>query len=212
KAVYKFSGENIKLTGCGRTDAKVHALNYYANFSFDKDFELSTIKNALNHFLPSDIRIKDVFEKETDFHSRFSAKSKEYMYLIDNGETEDPFLIDRAFHYDKKIDLALIEKACKEFEGTHDFKAFMASGSSVKDTVRTIYSCRVERKDNKVYLYFKGNGFLYNMVRIMAGTLIFVNENKIKVSDIKDIIDKKDRANAGITLPGWGLYLKDVEY
>lgn len=211
-AIYKFSGENVKLNGCGRTDSKVHALNYYANFNFEKDCKLNVIKNALNHYLPSDIRIKEVFEKEMDFHSRYNVKSKEYVYVIDNGNFQNPFLLNKAFYYNKTIDADLLDRACKKFIGTYDFKAFMATGSSVKDTVRSVYSCDVKRYGDNVVMSFCGNGFLYNMVRIMAGTLIFVNEGKININDIENIIQNKDRKNAGITLPGHGLYLKNVKY
>ncbi len=212
KAIFKFSGENVKLVGCGRTDSKVHALNYYANFFLEKDFDVNTVKNALNHFLPFDIRIKEVFEKGMDFNSRYDVKSKEYIYVIDNGSFQNPFFINKAFYYNKNIDMELLANACKKFIGTYDFKAFMAAGSSVKDTVRTVYSCDIKKDGDKVIMSFCGNGFLYNMVRIMAGTLIFVNEKKIKINEIEDIIKSKDRKKAGKTLPGCGLYLKDVKY
>ena len=171
-----------------------------------------TVARAVNAKLPLDIAVKKCEEVPFDFHARFDTKSKEYIYKIWNSELRNPFLLDTVFQYKYKLDEAKLDKAAKDFIGTYDFSAFCASGSSVQDTVRTIKSASVTREGDMVVFKVEGDGFLYNMVRIMVGTLIYINEGKIKETDIKNIIESRDRKMAGKTVSPEGLYLNKVNY
>ncbi|MDO9493101.1 tRNA pseudouridine(38-40) synthase TruA [Acetobacterium sp.] len=212
RAIKDLSGEVVNLTGSGRTDAGVHALGQSANF-----FTASTIPpevwyRALNTRLPADIRVIQSRECHPDFHSRYHAKGKSYLYKFLVSPVTSPFLADLAFHVTRTLDWAAMEEAAASFLGEHDFTAFMASGSSIKTTVRTIADISFCNNDELWEMTFSGNGFLYNMVRIMAGTLYEVGYGRLKPQDIKAIIAGKDRSKAGITAPAHGLYLKEVYY
>ncbi|EOD01024.1 tRNA pseudouridine(38-40) synthase TruA [Caldisalinibacter kiritimatiensis] len=212
KAINKITGEEIKIIGAGRTDRGVHAKAQVANFNTASRIPADRIKFALNSQLPEDISIKESEEVGEDFHSRYSAVGKEYRYLVYNNKTRSPLLRNYAYYVPYKLDVENIKAASKYFIDTYDFKGFMSSGSSVKDTVRTIYDFSVLKKDSTIEFRIKGNGFLYNMVRIIVGTLIEVGNNKIKVEDIPNIIKSKDRSNAGHTALPQGLYLYRVYY
>ena len=211
-ACIKIFGSCPDIKGCSRTDTGVHARMFCLNFHKASNIRTEKIPDAFNHFLPSDIAVYNAKEVSEDFHARYSCKGKEYEYLILNSRYPNPFLENRAFRYSQHLDENLLDKAARGFCGTYDFRTFCSSGTSVNDFVRTIYSANVTRDGDIVKFNVSGNGFLYNMVRIMAGTLIYVNEGKILCDDIPKIINSLDRKKAGITLAPEGLYLNKVFY
>ena len=211
-AIEKIFCEKISVNGCSRTDAGVHANEFCCNFRTENTMPVGTVTRALNAKLPLDIVVLKCEEVPFDFHARFDTKSKEYIYKIWNSELRNPFLLDTVFQYKYKLDETKLDKASKDFIGTYDFKAFCASGSSVQDTVRAVKNASVTREGDMVIFKVEGDGFLYNMVRIMVGTLIYINEGKIKENDIKNIILSGDRNKAGKTVSPEGLYLNKVNY
>ena len=198
--------------GCGRTDAGVHAVNYVCNFKCDTKIPEDKIPYALNSLLPADIRVKKAIFTADDFHSRFDVLKKRYIYKIVNEPIGDVFSLGYAWHVKKELDLKKMQQACEPFLGTHDFAAFRASGSDTKTSVRTIYNLSVKKSGSIIETDVCANGFLYNMVRIITGTLVYVGLGKIKAGDIKNIIESCDRRCAGITAPAEGLYMYDVKY
>lgn len=212
KAAAAIFGKSPDIKGCSRTDSGVHARMFCLNFRTDSAIPTERIPDAFNHFLPSDIVAYDAQEKDDVFHARYSCLGKEYEYVILNSRYDDPFLDKLAYRHPRNIDTEMLDAAAKKFIGTYDFSAFCASGSSVEDHVRTIYRAGVRREGDKVVFSVRGNGFLYNMVRIMAGTLLMINDNKISPEDIPMIISTEDRKNAGPTAPPEGLYLNKVFY
>lgn len=202
--------ENI--IGCSRTDSKVHANNYYFNMKTECNIPEEKFVIALNSVLPEDICVKSCVEVSDDFHSRYNCVSKEYVYKIWNNNIKNPFLKDLALHYKGKLNVDYMNECAKEFIGTYDFKAFCATGGKEMYTTRTIYDCSVNRDGDLVIFRVRGDGFLYNMVRIMVGTLIELHEKKLDKSIIKEIIYSKDRKNAGKTAKPQGLYLNQVFY
>jgi tRNA pseudouridine38-40 synthase len=206
-------GEGTKITGCSRTDSGVHAFRFKATLeSENARIKSEKLPSALNAHLPADISVRDACEVESGFHPRYSVKEKEYRYIICNATTRDPFSDGRAYFFPKELDEKIMNEAAQYLIGKHDFRAFMASGSKIEDTVREIYSCSVTRDGDNVTVSVRGNGFLYNMVRIIVGTLISVSEGKLSVDDIKTVIESRERKNAGPTAPPEGLYLYDVTY
>lgn len=212
KAIEKITGENVVLTGCGRTDTGVHAENYVCNFHTNSTVPVDRFPYALNTCLPDDIVCFGAEEVSEDFHANSSAVKKRYIYKILNREFPDAVLCRYAWHYKYPLDIEKMRTAAKAFIGEHDFIGFASSGFSVKTTVREIYSLDVSREGDIVTIDVTGNGFLYNMVRIIAGTLVFAGGGKINPSDMADIIASKDRNRAGITAPPQGLCLKEVYY
>ncbi len=215
KAAEAVFGRACPITGCSRTDSGVHAKDFKATLEIDGDaprIPADKVAIAMNCHLPEDIAILASCEVPKTFHARYDVKEKEYCYLIHNAPARDPFLAGRAFHYPRRLDERKMECAAAMLVGTHDFAAFMASGSDVTDTVRTIYSCRVTRKEDLLSINVSGNGFLYNMVRILVGTLIAVSEGKLTAEEIPAILASRDRSRAGITVPACGLYLNRVTY
>ncbi len=204
------------ITGCSRTDSGVHAREFYCTVEGEGlSCPPDRVPHALNTYLPDDISVYSAIPVSDDFHPRYMAKGKEYVYLIDTREIRDPFLGGRMLHYPVKIkdeDIKRLNDACGYFVGEHDFTAFMAKGSKITDAVRRIEYCRAEYKDGILSFTVAANGFLYNQVRITVGTLLSVLRNKISPEDIKDIITSKDRGRAGITVPPDGLYLNKVFY
>ncbi len=211
-AIESLYGKRVDVTGCSRTDSGVHANGYRFCFTPPCDVTPYRALAALNFALPDDMGVSECVYVDDDFHPRYMALAKEYVYKIYDGRAKNPFLDGLAYHYIGSLDIGLLNRAAKQFEGTHDFCAFMAKGSKIVDTVRTIYSCRVEKSDDCVKITVCGDGFLYKMVRIIVGTLIAVNEKKISPDKIIDIINSKDRANAGKTACAHGLYLNRVFY
>ena len=212
KAIKEITGENIDLIASGRTDAGVHSLGQIANFKTSSKLPVEKIPIAINTKLKRSIRILRAEEVEEEFHSRYSCKKKTYRYIINNSKNGTAIYRNLQYNFSEKLDEAKMNEAIKFFIGEYDFKAFKASGTSSKSSVRTIYSGSVIRKDDLVIIQITGNGFLYNMVRIIAGTLVEVGVGKLKPIDIKKIIESKDRQNAGKTLPPQGLYLVNVSY
>ena len=213
KALYELSGENLTVSGCGRTDAGVHAIEYLLTFKSNITVPVERIPLALNSLLPNDIRVKKSFECKDEFDGRFSVIKKTYMYLIDNREITTPFASRYSWHYKYKLDIDKMKKAAEYLIGEHDFVSFMAAGGQVKSTVRIIYSIKIEKNDDSmISISVEGNGFLYNMVRIIVGTLVYVGGGKFEPEYIKEILDSKERANAGITAPPQGLFMKNVDY
>lgn len=212
KALGKITGEKISVSGCGRTDAGVHARGFVCNFHTECKIPAGRMAYALNVRLPEDIVCVASEEAAPDFDSRISATSKRYTYLIQNSDFPDVFMHDRAWYYKFPLDVEKMQKAAEGFLGEHDFIGFAASGFTVKTTVRTIYSLDVAKDGDMIKIDVCGNGFLYNMVRIIAGTLVFCGIGRIDWRDIPDIIASCDRKRAGITAPACGLYLSEVFY
>ena len=212
RAIEIITGEKVELIGSGRTDAGVNALCQVANFKIEKDFPIEKIPIALNSQLKKSIRIKKAEEVPERFHSRYNCKKKTYEYTINNSEQGTAIYRNMQYHYPIKLDETKMDEAVKYLIGEHDFKSFKASGTSSKSSVRVIYDAKVERKGDIITITLTGNGFLYNMVRIISGTLVEVGEGKIEPVKVKEILDAKDRLKAGKTLPPTGLCLINVEY
>ena len=214
-------GYDCDIVGCSRTDSGVHANCFCATVSKKGTNELITtiptekIPLAIANLLPSDISVFKAVEVDNDFHPRYDVKYKEYVYRIWTRQERDPFSIDRTWCYSKKIDDIALDRmndAAKRLIGTHDYAAYMASDTKIKDTVRTITEAEVTRQGDVVEFRVCADGFLYNMVRILTGTLIAVAEGKIEPEDIEEITLSKDRRRAGITVPPCGLFLNKVVY
>ena len=213
KAWEYLTGEIPNIIGCSRTDAGVHANEYYFNVRTESTIPTGSFPVALSSAkLPKEISIYSCQEVDYEFNARFDCVKKEYEYVIENTGIPSPFLYKRAFNHKYKIDVELMNEAAQYFIGTHDFSAFCAADAQVKSKVRTIYSASVTRDGDLVKFRVCGNGFLYNMVRIMAGTLIYVNNGRIKAEEIPEIIKSCDRTKAGITAIPDGLYLNKVYY
>ncbi len=211
KAFFRLTGENPNIIGVSRTDAFVHANEYYFNVRTYSTVPAERFPLALSSAkLPDEISIYSCTEVHYDFNARYDCLKKEYEYVLENTKVPSPFYVKRAFNYKYYIDVDLMNSAAVHFLGTHDFSAFCAADAQVNSKVRTIYGLEVVREGDFVKIRVCGDGFLYNMVRIIVGTLIYVNEGKIKPADIPHIIQSKDRAKAGITAPPQGLYLNKV--
>lgn len=205
-------GKQPEIKGCSRTDTGVHAERFCVSVKTESRIPCDRLPVALNVNLPKDIAVVSCIEVPDDFHARYSAKGKRYVYKILNTPLRNPFYEDLALHFPQPIDEKKLNEACHAYIGTHDFAAFCSSGSSVTDTVRTVFDAKVWREDDIVIFSVSADGFLYNMVRIMAGTLLAVAEGKISEESIPEIINSKKRSYAGITAPPCGLYLKEVFY
>ncbi len=211
-AIEKIIQKRENIVGCSRTDSGVHANMYCFNMRTESSIDCSKLIGAVNALLPKDISVLDCKEVLPDFHARYDCKKKEYKYLLWNSEIRNPFLIDRALMYPYKIDCDFLDSQAKQFVGKYDFSAFRNSGSSVEDTVRNVLSASVKREGERVEFTFSADGFLYNMVRIMVGTLLDISSGKIPENSIKKIILSCDRNQAGFTAPACGLYLNKVYY
>lgn len=206
-------GKPIKITASGRTDAGVHA--YGQVFHYDSELAIpeANWKKALNSLLPDDIVILKVKKVTSSFHARYDALEKTYQYVILNSDDPSPFEVNYSTFIAEELDVSLINAACQYLIGEHDFTAFCAANSSVKgDKIRTIYDAHCKQDRDRLILSFTGNGFLYNMVRIIVGTLIEIGQGKRPVADLPKIINSKDRSLAGKTAPPQGLYLDHVTY
>lgn len=219
EVVEKAIGKLLKIPppviyGCSRTDAGVHARRFCFNVKIDSSIPCEGFVKGMNTLLPYSIAVLSCEDADEDFHARFCTKAKEYVYLISNKPSRDVFLEKLAYHYPYKLDVAAMNRAAKLFVGEHDFAGFCrAEGKArMKSTVRTIYELDVSQKSDICEIRIRGNGFLYNMVRIIAGTLIYVSEGRRSLDDIKRAIQSGERSFAGVTLPPDGLYLSDVFY
>lgn len=205
-------GQYVEIHGSGRTDAGVHAFGQVANFHAPERFSLEEIRTAFNEHLSKDIRVLNVETVDERFHARLTAKAKTYEYRIDNGAVANVFQRKYVMREENLLNLEAMRQAAEYLIGTHDFKTFCANKKMKKSTVRTIYSISIEEKDGIISIRYNGNGFLYNMVRILTGTLIEVGRGLRKPEELQEIIDAQDRGAAGFTAPAQGLYLVEVEY
>ncbi len=212
EALCKLLGEKTSAVSCSRTDAGVHARDFYFHIDCDENIPDTAFLRGLNSFLPDDIAVKGVKEVSPDFHARYSANGKTYTYHIFNSNKKDAFLSRYSWRIERPLNLKKMNEFCKEIIGTHDFLAFSSSGRTVEDTVRTVSECYVEKKGDEVILTVSANGFLYNMVRIIVGTAVEVSDGKIDASDIKDILLSGKREALGLTAPPNGLFLEKVYY
>lgn len=211
-AVERVFSERLDIIGCSRTDTGVHANMYCLTLKTDMNISDDGVIFALNTMLPPDISVTGCREVCDDFHPRYSCRSKEYVYKIYNGKIRNPFYHKYALHYRYNIDADYLNRECKAFIGTYDYRAFCSSKSDVEDYVRTVTGFDVWRENDMVYFRVEADGFLYNMVRIMVGTLLFVSEGKIKEGELINIINSKNRRAAGKTAPPQGLYLNKINY
>lgn len=211
-ALSKLTGEDIRVTGCGRTDAGVHALRYCANFKTETKIPVHKIPLAVNWHLPDDIAVFDAVEEEPDFNAVLSCIKKEYTYSLFSSNIRDPFLKHRAYCYPMELDLGVMRRAAAQFVGTHDFAAVRSVGTETKTTVRTIHWCEITEEGGTVNMRVCADGFLYNMVRAIMGTILYCNEGKIRPEDIPELLERGDRRLTGPTVPPQGLYLTRVWY
>ncbi len=201
------------IKGCSRTDTGVHANMYVISMKTDHKITCERLKAALNRYLPLNIVVKDVCEVDDDFHARYSTKGKRYVYKILNTEVRNPFTEGYALHYRYPIDEKMLNKAAQAYVGKHDFTSFCTLDKREKgDFTRTVESFSVYRDGDFVYMTVQADGFLYNMVRIMVGTLLKIQQGKLMPDSIPEIIEKMDRKAAGPTAPACGLYLDEVFY
>ncbi len=204
--------QSISVHPSGRTDAGVHAIAQVVHFDVDSEIKTSSFGYSINTLLPKDIAITSCEKVNDDFHAQFGAKRKTYLYKICLCKIHSP-LKRKYFHvcfYD--LDIVKMQDACKYFVGEHDFRAFMLANDEKENTVRTIYNLSVEKFDDEVYIRVTGSGFLHNMVRIIAGTLVDVGRGRLVPQDIQKIIASKRHVGTGKTLDPQGLYLESVEY
>ena len=212
RAIEEITGEQVDLYGSGRTDAGVHSLGQVANFKTNSKLPIEKVAIAINSKLKKSIRIKKAEEVSENFHSRYNCHKKKYRYIINNSSQGSAIYRGLEYHVSQKLNVEEMKKAIKFFEVEHDFKAFKSSGTSSKSSVRTIYNAELKQNGERIIIELTGNGFLYNMVRIISGTLLEVGLGNIKAEDIPNIIENKDRKMAGKTLPPHGLYLVEVMY
>jgi tRNA pseudouridine38-40 synthase len=206
-------GELVRIIASGRTDQGVHAVGQVVHFDTYLQIPIEGWKRALNTMLPEDIEVRHIEQVPEDFHARFDVEEKEYRYYITNANERDIFKRNYQHHVTENLDIEAMLKACEHLKGTHDFSSFCAANSNVKgDKIRTIHNVSLEKVGEQLVFQVKGNGFLYNMVRIIVGTLIEVGLGKRDSEDIIKIIMAKDRSTAGHTAPAQGLYLWKVYY
>jgi tRNA pseudouridine38-40 synthase len=205
-------GKAVRIYASGRTDATVHAVGQVIHF----DSSLHLLEDrwiaALNSLLPHDIAVQNVEKVSSDFHARFQVMSKEYRYRILLSKKKNVFERHYAYHYPYALNFEALEAAIPYFIGTHDFTSFCSAKTEIEDKIRTIYGLDMLRTDEELVLRFVGDGFLYNMIRIITGTLLDIGQGKIPPEEIPVILEKKDRRLAGKTVPGHGLYLWQVNY
>ena len=211
-ALEKVLGVRTKSTGCGRTDAGVHALRYCANFRAETAIPVDRIPLAINSRLPEDIAVVSACDALPDVNAISSCRKKEYVYKILNSRIRDPFLADRVCFWPQQLDMDLIARAAAAFIGSHDFKAVRSVGTESKTTVRTVYSCHAEKTGDIITISVCADGFLYNMCRAMVGTMVYAAYGKLLPEEIPSLLEKGDRRLTGPTMPPQGLYLNRVWY
>ncbi len=218
EAAESLFGKKCSITGCSRTDSGVHANDFAATVELPKGanrIPVDRLPTAFAPFLPCDLAVKSATVVPDEFHPRYDVESKEYLYKVHLAPVADPFLYGRVWHYTGRVLPDAVERmnACAEkLVGTRYFASFMAAGSKIEDTERTVYYCNVTREDDMLYVRVAANGFLYNMVRIIVGTLMQAAAGKLTPAEMEEIIEAKDRKKAGITAPSDGLYLNKVTY
>ena len=212
KALGKVCGHAVKVTGCGRTDAGVHALSYCANFRTESAIPAERLPLAVNSRLPGDIAVLRAVDVPEGFNAIGSCIKKEYVYKIMNTRIRDPFLQRRVCFYPAPLDFERLAAAGAAFEGTHDFAAVRSVGTETKTTVRTVYWCRAERQGELITIAVCADGFLYNMVRAIVGTMVYASHGKLEPGDIPALLETRDRRLTGPTMPPQGLYMSRVWY
>lgn len=208
----QMSGKEVELIGAGRTDAGVHALGQVANFKIEGEHTLKSVKDYLEKYLPEDIRLVTAEEALPDFHARYNAKGKHYRYQIWNSP--DKTIFERGIHFlvREKLNLKAMQEAAAHFIGEKDFHNFSSVHSKKKSSVRTLHSIEISDQTPRVYITFKGDGFLHNMVRIITGTLIQAGLGEIKPSSVPAMFTGSSRQSAGFTAPPHGLFLVEVYF
>ncbi len=209
-AICEATGESVEINGSGRTDAGTHALGQTASFKLKNEYE--NLMDMINEKLPADIRILSCEKVSDRFHARLNAVGKTYCYKIDTGKKMNVFTRRTINHFEADLDMDKMKAAAAKLTGTHDFKSFCANKRIKKSTVRTIYNIDIEKRGSEITFTYKGNGFLYNMVRILTGTIIEIGMGKIPLEELDGIIEARDRSKAGLTMPARGLTLMCVEY
>ena len=212
RAIRMVCGTDVELEGCSRTDAGVSALGLMAHFDVDTRINPDTIYKAINTHLPPDIRVLSSKEVAPDFHARYDVKSKTYEYHFYESPISLPYYDALSTRINSPFDYEIARQACKVFLGTHDFAGFCNAKNNTSTTVRTIFDIDLERSNTGYCLRVTGDGFLYNMVRILAGTIIEVGQGKIDIANLTDILNSLDRSRAGDTAPARGLVLSEVRY
>ena len=208
-------GEPVKLTGCGRTDAGVHAEHYVANFRTNSRIPVDRLPFAANTHIPEDIVVKAAYEVAEEFNAIGSCIKKEYTYRIYNSRIKNPFYVDRAYFYPKQLDADVMDRAAQHFVGTHDFASVRSVGTETKTTVRTVHYFDIARDPKQpemIVCRVCADGFLYNMVRAMVGTCVYASEGKIAPDDIPALLEGRNRTDAGPTAPPQGLYMTNLWY
>ena len=205
------NGKKTSITSTGRTDKGVHALCQYGHADIDVNITEKKLKRAMNSNLPDDIHVIDTKIVDDNFHARYNVKEKTYQYIINTGEY-DPIERNYVFQYNYDLNIEAMADAIKVFVGEHDFRAFVTDSKEKENCVRIIYYAAIEKRNDKILITFRGNGFLRYQIRNMVGILIKVGENKISTEDVERILESKDRTTGGKTAPAQGLYLTNIEY
>jgi len=211
QAIERVTGAHSRVTGCSRTDAGVHAREFVCNFHTQSNLSSAKFPAALNFYLPQQIAVQVCCEVPENFHARYDCRAKTYRYHIHNSSIRDPFLLNRAVLEPFPLDADMLHVQAQAFLGTHDFASFCAAGSCVKTTVRTVTRFDVQREGDEVFFFVRADGFLYNMVRIMAGTLLGIAKDRLEQNSIPAILQACDRSRAGVTAPPEGLMLWEAE-
>ena len=212
KALEKLTGEPVEIFGSGRTDRGVHALDQAGHFELKQNIPIKNLPEALNNLLPNDISIKTAKVMKDDFHARFDIKSKTYIYQVYNASQKSAILANQSAFVNYDLDSVKMLKVAKILEGKHNFKGFCCANTNVKDFEREIYKIDIKKKGKFLVFSVKGSGFLYNMVRIIVGSLIDVGRGLLCEDDIKKALETGKRCYAGKTMPPEGLFLAKTEY
>lgn len=208
----RMAGEKVAVIGSGRTDAGVHARGQVANFCLNGAWNPMEVQEYLNRYLPEDIAVVDIKRVDARFHSRYHAKNKTYLYRIHTGKVPEVFARKYVYDYPVSLDTERMKRAAQQLVGTHDFRSFCGNKKMKKSTERTIYEIRIEETAQEVQIYYTGDGFLQNMVRILTGTLIEIGDGRRAPEEIAQILAAKNRECAGYTAPACGLTLLQVAY
>jgi len=211
-ALSRLCGHPVRVSGCGRTDAGVHAERYCFNFHTSSSIPPERLPLAANSLLPRDISLQRAIYAPDDFDSNMSCIKKEYKYCFYCSRIRDPFYADRAFFYPRSLDIGAMREAANFFVGTHDFAAVRSVGTVTKTTVRTVHWCEIAERPPLVEMRICADGFLYNMARAIAGTLVYVSEGKIIPDELPGLLELKERSFTGPTVPACGLYLSRIWY